>query len=257
MTEEQQPVATDDDSPDTPDGFNLRTVVEQAKQVITNPAGFYRSMSRDGGFSEPIIFGLVMAAIAGAVFGVLSIIGLTGAGFAGVAAIIVLPIGTLLGSFIAAAILFVIWKLMGSPENYQTAYRCVVYSYAILPVLALFSIIPYVGTVIRVAWGTWLMFTASVEVHGRARQTALIVFGILGILALSAGLSAERTQRKMQSAMEENAVQLGEQLRSLEQLGIDEDGQVDPEKAGRAMGEFLRGMQEAAEGIEEDSAAEK
>lgn len=255
MTEEQQPDAPDDDNTSTPSGFDLGIVIAQAKQVITAPASFYHSMPKGGGFSEPIIFGLVMAAIAGAVVAVLSVLGITGAGMAGVAAIIVLPIGTLIGSFIVAAILFVIWKLMGSSENYQTAYRCVAYSYGILPILALFSIIPYLGTVVRVAWGVWLMITASIEVHGRAKQTALIVFGILGFLALATGLSGERAQRNMESAMQENAAQLQEQFKSLENLGIDEDGQVDPEKAGRAMGEFLRGMQEATEGMEEDSSS--
>ena len=48
-----------------------------------------------------------------------------------------------------------------------------------------------------------------------------------------------------------------QQLKSLEQLGVDEEGQIDPEKAGRAMGEFIRGMQQAAEGMEEESDAKK
>lgn len=258
MAEEPEVVTGPDETgPQSPRGFDLGTVIDQAKQVITDPAGFYRAMPKEGGFSEPVIFGLVMAAIAGAVVAVLSIIGLTGIGAGGLAAIIVLPIGTLIGGFIAAAFLFVVWKLMGSPENYQTAYRCVVYSYAILPVLALFSIIPYIGTVIRVVWGSWLMITASVEVHGRVRQTSLIVFGILGILMLITGLSGERAQRKMESVMEENAARMQEQFKGLEQLGIDEDGEIDPEKAGRAVGDFIRGMQEAAEGVEEESDAGK
>lgn len=258
MAEEPEVVTGPDETgPQSPGGFDLGTVINQAKQVITDPAGFYRAMPKEGGFSEPVIFGLVMAAIAGAVVAVLSIIGLTGIGAGGLAAIIVLPIGTLIGGFIAAAFLFVVWKLMGSPENYQTAYRCVVYSYAILPVLALFSIIPYIGTVIRVVWGSWLMITASVEVHGRVRQTSLIVFGILGILMLITGLSGERAQRKMESVMEENAARMQEQFKGLEQLGIDQDGEIDPEKAGRAVGDFIRGMQEAAEGVEEESDAGK
>ena len=208
MTDPQQPETPQAQSPETPEGFDLGTVIEQAKQVITDPANFYRAMPAAGGYREPMIFGLVMAALAGAVFAVLSIIGLTGAGFAGVAAILLAPIGTLLGSFIAAAALFVVWKLMGSPKDYQTAYRCVAYSYAILPVLALLSIIPYLGTFVRVAWSTWLMVTASVTVHGRKRQSTLIVFGILGLIVLSAGLSAEHTQRNMQSSAAKHAAQL-------------------------------------------------
>ena len=79
-------------TPPPAEEFALGKVIEQAKQVITDPAGFYRAMPREGGYREPVTFTLVMAAIAGGIFALLSIIGLTGAGFGGVVAIIVLPI---------------------------------------------------------------------------------------------------------------------------------------------------------------------
>ena len=48
----------------------------------------------------------------------------------------------------------------GLTENYQTAYRCMAYATAILPVIAVVSIIP-LGTVVRTAWGVWLVINAS------------------------------------------------------------------------------------------------
>ena len=69
-----------------PTGFDLGTVIAQATQVITDPGGFYRGMAKGGGYSEPLIFALVMGVVSGLVFGVLSIIGLTGAGAAGLGA---------------------------------------------------------------------------------------------------------------------------------------------------------------------------
>ena len=47
-------------------GFNFGTVIAQAQQVITDPSGFYRAMPRTGGYSEPLIFALVMGAWHGA-----------------------------------------------------------------------------------------------------------------------------------------------------------------------------------------------
>ena len=180
-------------------------------------------------------------------------------GLGGLSAIIVAPIFMLLGSFIAAAILFVIWKLMGSPQGFEVAYRSVAYSYAIVPVLAIFSVIPYLGTLLRVVWSTWLMIIASVEVHGRAKNTAMIVFGILGALLLFTQLSGEYAQRNLQASVEErlgaNAEQIEQSMKSLQQLGVDEDGNIDPEKAGRAMGDFMRAMQEAAEGKNPEAAS--
>jgi hypothetical protein len=236
-------------------GFDLGTVIAQAKQVITDPGTFYRKMPKSGGFGEPIIFVVVMGALAGAVFGVLSIIGLTGAGAAGLGAIIFAPIALTIGSFISAAIMFVIWKLMGSPEDYQTAYRCMAYATAILPVIAIVSIIPYLGTVVRTAWGVWLVITASTAVHGRNKQTATLVFGILGVIGLLTGLSGEYAQRELQDKMERHTEQLEERFQSLENMGMGEDGEIDPEKMGRALGEFMQGMEAARNSGEQDPSA--
>lgn len=258
MTEQQdtQPNTPPPEQPPPPASrpFDLGVAIAHAKQVITDPTGFYRNMPRQGGYGEPIVFGLVMAVIAGAVFGILSLIGLTGAGAAGLSAIIIFPIGMLIGSFIGAAILFVIWKLMGSPHGFETSYRSVAYAYAILPVLSVIMIIPYLGTVIRVIWSVWLMIIASVEVHGRAQNTARLVFGILGALGLVFSLSGEYAQRNLEAKMQDQAARMEQSMKSLQNLGLDEQGQVDPEKAGRAVGDFLRGMQEAAEQAERDAA---
>ncbi|MDX1733023.1 MAG: YIP1 family protein [Halioglobus sp.] len=248
---EQESTPGADNTPPASGGFDLGTVIAQAKQVVTSPRDFYRGMAKSGGYSEPLIFLLVMGVIAGLVFGVLSLIGLTPAGAAGLGAVIMMPIGLLIGGFIGAAIMFVIWKLMGSPENYETAYRCVAYSTAVLPVVAIVAIIPYVGTAVRTVWGVWLMIIASEEVHARAKQTAMLVFGILGAIGLFMGVSGEYAQRNIQQQMEKQAEQLEERFKNLENLGINEDGEIDPEQVGRAVGEFMKGMEEAAKRAEE------
>ncbi len=103
--------------------FNLSKVIEDAKSVITNPVSFYRNMSKSGGFSEPIIFVIVMAVIAALLFTIFSLFGGGRMAGAGLGILVFIPIMMLIGSFISAAIMFVIWKLMGSENNYETAYR--------------------------------------------------------------------------------------------------------------------------------------
>jgi hypothetical protein len=68
-----------------------------------------------------------MALALAIVMTILSFLGLgrIGAMATGVGSLIFLPISALIGSFIAAAILYVVWKLMGSEEPYETSYRCV------------------------------------------------------------------------------------------------------------------------------------
>ena len=85
--------------------FDIGTVIGQAIKVITNPLGFYRNMSKSGGYSEPVIFLLVMAVTSGLVTALLALINMlpvpAGAGFG---MIIILPIAALIGSFVGAAI---------------------------------------------------------------------------------------------------------------------------------------------------------
>ncbi|MEM9254942.1 MAG: Yip1 family protein [Pseudomonadota bacterium] len=236
--------------------FDLGTVIAQAKHVLSDPRGFYREMPRSGGYSEPAIFAIIMGVGAGVVFTVLSFLGLTGEGLGGIFAIIVMPIALLIGGFIAAVVLFVIWKLMGTDQSFEASYRCVAYSYAIVPVVTLISIIPYVGTIVRTLWGIWLMIIASVEVHGRKHQTALIVFGVLGFLSLMGGLSAERGGRQFDAAVQDSARQFEQGMQPFEQVGVNEDGEFDPEQAGRAVGAFLRGMQAEVDGGTDSSTAQ-
>lgn len=249
-TEAENP-SVEESPPPVNSGFDLSVVIDQAKQVITDPGEFYRTMSKNGGYSEPLIFAVVMAVGTGAIFALLSIVGITGAGFAGLGAIVVLPIGLAIGSFIGAAIMFIIWKLMGSPEDFETAYRCIAYSSAVFPIVTVLSLVPYLGTLISIAWGTWLMITASTQVHGRAFKTSAIVFGILGLLNLMSSITAEKAQHNVQDAMDQHSAHIEERLKSLETLGLNEDGEIDPEKAGEALGQFLKGLQKSAEELEE------
>lgn len=215
--------------------FDIHQVIEQARQVLTNPAGFFPGMARSGGFLEPVIFAAVMAAVAGLIAAVLSLfasnVGMLAAGFAG---IVIYPIFAVIGGFIGAAILFVIWKLMGSEQDYETAFRCWSAATSLYPVAAVLAILPYLGIIVTVAWGTWLMIEASVGVHGRERRSAMLVFGILGALMLISNVSSEYAARQMQDRMSDFSRQ------------FENSGDMTPEEAGRKMGEFLKGLEEGA-----------
>ena len=138
--------------------FDINRVINDAKKIITNPAEYYSTMAKSGGFADPIIFVVVMAAVMGLITAVLSFFGSPiGLMAAGLGAIILVPIAAVISSFIGAAILFVIWKLMGSEQTFETAYRCLAAAAAIYPVIAVLSIIPYIGSIIGVIWGAYLL----------------------------------------------------------------------------------------------------
>ena len=99
----------------------LQKIMDTAIAVITKPTEFYRGMAKTGGFGDPLVFMVVMGTIAGVVQAVLAFVHLIPffSVITALAAIIYFPIAMVIGGFIGAAIMFVIWKLMGSNESYE------------------------------------------------------------------------------------------------------------------------------------------
>lgn len=211
------------------------------KEIITNPAGFYRGMAKEGGYLEPLIFLIVMSVVSALIQIILSTIGFGGVGYAaawGLMAIIILPIFIIIFGFIFAGIMFLIWKIMGSSETYETAFRCIAYASAISPVVAILTVIPYISVIVNVVWGFFLMITASIETHKIKKNTAYIVFGVLGLIFLLIGVNGEIAQRKYAEMAENMGAQSNAMLKNME-------GKT-PEEVGKAFGEFMKGMQEGA-----------
>lgn len=171
-------------------------VLTKAMKVITNPVGFFREMPKTGGFGDPIIFTVAIGVVMGVIQAGISLVVMPGmAKLFGLAAIVLGPIWAVIGSFIGGAILFVIWKIMGSKEEFEASYRCAAYSAAIAPITVLAALVPLVGWALGPLWGLYLVVTASVEVHKIAAKTAWLVFGIItGVWILMAGCTVLATR---------------------------------------------------------------
>jgi hypothetical protein len=186
-------------------GFDFGAFAQTAAKVITSPAAFFREMPKTGGYAEPLLFMVVMGVVNGLVTAVLGLFGLTfifSMGMA-IASIIIYPVMYAVFGFIGAAIVYVIWKLMGSQENYETAYRCVAYIAAFMPIVSIIDIIPYIGVLAGIAILTWVYVVASVETHKLPSQKAWLVFGILGAAIFLMSLGAGMASRSMQSGTEQ------------------------------------------------------
>ncbi len=196
--------------------IDFAAIPKTAIKVVTSPAEFFRDMPKTGGFVEPLVFLVIMGALSGVIGGLFlalsSILGFNlypGAQM-GTTAIIMLPIMYAIGSaifgFVTAAMLFVIWKLMGSGESYETAYRCVAYLAALSPITTALGIIPYLGGAIGLVIITYYFVTASVQTHGIPAQRAWVVFGVLAailiVFSVSAQIAARRFARNMEQAAE-------------------------------------------------------
>ncbi|MBI5641148.1 MAG: YIP1 family protein [Nitrospirae bacterium] len=180
-------------------GIDFAAIPQTAIRVITSPAAFFREMPKAGGFVEPLIFAVVMGIAGGLIQTVLHLAKLqlaVGMGM-GLASIIIMPIVIAVFSFIGAAILFVIWKLMGSQESYETAYRCGAYLTALTPITTILGIIPYAGSAIGLVIMTFYLVVASVEVHKIPAQKAWLVFGILAAIFIAMSISAQFAAKRM------------------------------------------------------------
>lgn len=173
----------------------LKAIISDALKIIRNPVEFYQSMPKSGGYTQPLIFVLIMSVISGLEA---MLFGLDGVGaIFGLGIIILIPIFAIIGSFTGAAIIFVIWLLMGSSEDYETAFRCNAYMSAIYPITVLLEPIPYIGTIISLIWIMYLVTIASIKVQQLKRQTTYIVFGTLAAAILVLSISDEITSRSM------------------------------------------------------------
>lgn len=170
----------------------LKKIFRDAIKVISNPVCFYRGMPKKGGFVEPVLFMSVMTIIgyvfefAMSVFGLGALLGVFDLEPDELVYLFLFLILALVGLtlviFSFYGILFVIWKLMGSKESYETAFRCGAYSTAIVPVLTLMEIIPLLYAFGAFFWYFYLVLIASEEVHKVNSEVAL--FGFLIIFTL-------------------------------------------------------------------------
>lgn len=174
-------------------------IPQTAVRVLTSPSAFFKEMPKTGGFLEPLVFMVAMGVVAGLLQAVLSLLGLRlGAGMAvGVASIIVLPILIAIFGFVGAAIIYVIWKLMGSQESYETAYRCTAYLMALTPIRVLLGVIPYLGSPAGIVLMTFFIVIVSVETHNLPSQKSWTVFGILGGITIILSISGEFAARRL------------------------------------------------------------
>jgi hypothetical protein len=215
--------------------FDFNSVIENAKQVVTRPREFYQEMPKTGGFTDPLIFIAVMGIAAGLIGGVFSLFsnGHIGAMSFGLISVFTMPVIAIVGCFISGMIMFAVWRLMGSTEDYQAAFRCVAFSTVIFPAFPVLGLVPYLGTIASDAWWVWLMILASIGAHNLDKDKSTLVLGVLGVIIVLVGLSGEHSQRHMEARFHE----FNEKMT--------EFNNMNPEQMGEAAGQFLKGLEKA------------
>ena len=182
------------------------------KEVILRPSEFYRSMPKTGGYADPIIF----AAISFILYGLLTVLltalltSLFGSGmytggmyggmydgmyrgiYGGVRefgflailmTVIITPIGGIISLFIEAAILYIIYKVLGGKGSYEGTVRFISYATAVL----LLSWIPFLGWVFGI-YGIYLYILGGMNVHDVSMVKSTIAVLLPTFLAILLGI---------------------------------------------------------------------
>ena len=198
--------------------IDFAAMPQMAVRILTAPAESFRKMPPKGGFLEPLIFAGVMGFTASIIQAIWSLLGFgyDGRAQSGLAwiflSIIFMPVILVVCSFIGAAIVFFIWKLMGSKQNYEASYRCMAYLMAVAPLIAIIEVVPYAGIILSFIIATFYILIVSTEVHRISVRKALLVFGIIGLALTVLSLYSEYSVRnptteQVRKAAEETARQ--------------------------------------------------
>jgi hypothetical protein len=168
---------------------------------VKEPRRFFASLAKTGGYGTPVAYALfwiflsaVVELAAGRVrpqpirFGWGIEVGWLIAG-----PFILVGLG-----FIVSGVLFLIWHLMGSKENYETAFRCWAFTTPTAVAGSLLGIVPFLNTV-ALLYGLYLLVIASIETHRVPAKRAWIVWSCVGLLLVAmviASLVARRTLQR-------------------------------------------------------------
>lgn len=207
--------------------ISFAAMPQMAMRIVTSPGEFFREMPKAGGFLEPLVFAVVMGLTASIIQAIWSLLGFGYGGQAspGLASIflsiIFMPVIFAMLSFIGAAIVFYIWQLMGSTQNYEVSYRCMAYLMALAPITAVIKVVPYAGIILSFAIVTFYIVIVSTEVHGIPVRKALQVFGIIGAVLTMLLFYSEYSARN-KYATPEQVRKAAEETAKEYQLHIDE-----------------------------------
>ncbi len=188
----------------------MNSLISQFMAVWLHPWDAMSRVKEDGeeaGIAPSILFVIVMGLVSGLITSILGSLipsaAVPGASKATIwLAVLVMPVASLLGSFIGTAIVwsFLLYGLLrGSWSQFKVVYRLMALLSAFSPVSSLLSPIPKVGTYLAIAltiWMTIVMIKGIIIVCDtapvRTWVTCIVFFGLLLLLGFVARMAAQR-----------------------------------------------------------------
>jgi hypothetical protein len=175
--------------------------VETLQIVLTRPADAYTIMKREGGLGDPLLYGLIGGCLGamvsfffsfvlhamGIAFGSRSIFGnYATLGFGGIAFLILVPIGVVVGLFIGSAIIHLCLMIMGGArQSFETTFRVMAFTHGSVGIL---QMVPFCGGVIAGIWGIVVNCIGLARAHETETWRVVCVFLALVIVCCGFGV---------------------------------------------------------------------
>ena len=176
-------------------GSALEDVLPTAIDVLGDPRGFFSSMPREGGYDAPGIFAAVMLVAYAVVVALFTLLRLQLIGM--LVSLIVLPIVGAIGLLIASAVvLFLSRGALRSDATFESSFRIVAYSSALLPIQAIALLIPYLPILVQ-AYAFYLLIVGVIAVHKVEEQKAWTVLGSIAAVLLVFSLVGTMAARRV------------------------------------------------------------
>jgi hypothetical protein len=152
---------------------------------LLRPRSFFSRMAKEGGYRAPALYALAwlfVSVVAEVAVSYLRPVRLPVSPAVQIGWIVVGPFLLLLIGFILAGILYGIWRLMGSEETYQTAFRCWAFLAPVSVIGSVLSVAPYLNLT-SYFLSLALLAVASIEVHRIPPRRAWTVWGLIAAVS--------------------------------------------------------------------------
>lgn len=206
--------------------FDFNKFIEETKSVLLTPADYFTSMTKSGGFPEPLIKAVIYGTIAGifnliwAVLFASSMGGMFGGMFGGgvgVFGLIMSIIGSIIALFLGGAILLVISAICGGSTDYESNVRATASLMALSPVSALFGFLTGIsltlGVIVSAAisiYGIWMLYNALIKGLGCKDGAAKVISIIIAAIPVLMLLSFFICGKAVKSGLDEVQKQMGD-----------------------------------------------
>jgi hypothetical protein len=193
--------------------FDFKNFIEDAKNTLIKPKDYFSSLSKSGGFVDPIIRACIFSLAAGIIYFIWALLkiggswGMSGQSMAGFGSIIVIfttLLGGIIGLFIGGLIIMLISMICSGDTNYEANTRVTASLMVISPISSLLSFLNginlYLGIIISLLVGLyaiWLLYMALLNSLSAKENVAKIVCIVLAVLSILASLGSLLTPRAM------------------------------------------------------------